>query len=391
MADISLSAGVRTNLQSLQNIASLLTTSQNRLATGKKVNSALDNPTNYFVSQALSDRASGLTALLDGVNNGISTVQSASKGLDAIYKAIQSAQGIIDKTKADVGSIANQAKGTAVLNNAVPLGTPAPPGLGFANGNTLTFTDNVTGAATTVNLGTIGTRNVQDLINTINAQGAGVYTAALNNGNLTVNSNGSNAFTITSTNAAALAATFNAGPVVSTTAGSYDQTKLDSYAAQFNEVLTSIDQFAADANFNGVNLLRAGNDLKVNYNEDGTSSTLLTSRNVSSTDFGLASIPTGGTATLSDFTNKITVLKDALANVRSIQGEYTTKLSVMQNRQNFSNSVVNILKTGSDNLTLADPNEEAANVLALQTRQQLSQSALSLAVQSDQSVLQLLK
>ncbi|MBN9061632.1 MAG: hypothetical protein BGP06_02325 [Rhizobiales bacterium 65-9] len=386
MSDITLSAGVRANLQSLQNIASLLTTSQNRLATGKKVNSALDNPTNFFVGQALSDRATSLTGLLDGINGGISTVQAASKGLDAIYKAIQSAQGIIDKTKSDVGTISNQARGSAVLNNAVTLGAT----LGYANGDTLTFTDSVTSAATTVSLGTIGTKNVQDLINTINAQGAGVYTAALNNGNLVINSNGQNAFNITSSNATALTATMGA-TAASTTAGSYDQVKLDSYAGQFNELLASIDQFAGDASFNGVNLLRAGNDLKVNYNEDGTSSTLLQSRNISSADFGLTTIPTGGTATLSDFTNKISVLKSALADVRSFQGEFTTKLSVMQNRQDFSKSVVNILKTGSDNLTLADANEEAANVLALQTRQQLSQSALSLAVQSDQSVLQLLR
>ncbi|WP_342361526.1 flagellar protein [Terrarubrum flagellatum] len=385
MSDITLSAGVRTNLQSLQNIKTLLTTSQNRLATGKKVNSALDNPTNFFVAQSLSDRATGLNTLLDGINNGISTVQTASKGLDSVYKALQSAQGIIDKTKSDVATISNQARGTAVVNNAV-----TQTSLGFANNDTLTFTDSVTGAATTINLGTIGTHNVQDLLDTINTQGNGVYTAALNNGNIVINSNAKNAFNITSNNAAALTATLGT-TTASTTSGSYDQTKLDSYAKQFNEILTSIDQFAADSSFNGVNLLRSGNDLKVNYNSDGTSSTTLKSQDITYTDLGLTTIPTGGTATLSDFTTKVTAITNALSTVRLTQGDYATKLSTMQNRQDFSTSVANTLKTGSDNLTLADQNEEAANVLALQTRQSLSQSALSLAVQADQSVLQLLK
>jgi len=385
MAGVTLSSGVRTNLQSLQNIAEMLGVSQNRLATGKKVNSALDNPTSYFTALNLNDRSSKLTGLLDGINNGVSTIKAASTGLDSIYKALQSAQGIIDSAKADSGSVSNQAKGTGVVNNATTLSS-----LGFANADVLTFTDTVTSGTTTVSLGTIGSQNVQDLINKINSQGGGQYTAALNNGNLVVNSNGANAFTITGTTSAAMTATFGGATTTSTTSGSYDQTKLNSYAKQFNQILSSIDQFAQDASYNGVNLLKAGNDLTINYNEDGSSNTTVASRDVNAAAFGLSNLSLTA-STLTDFTNKVSQIKDSLSTVRLYQSEYTAQLSVAQNRQAFTKSLSNILLSGADSLTNADQNEEAANVLALQTRQSLSQSALSLSVQADQAVLQLLR
>ncbi|MEJ1934652.1 hypothetical protein WDZ92_31015, partial [Nostoc sp. NIES-2111] len=79
MADITISSRVRTNLLALQQTSDLMTTTQGRLATGKKVNSALDNPTSYFVAQGLNDRATQLNTLLDGMNNAVSTIQAASK------------------------------------------------------------------------------------------------------------------------------------------------------------------------------------------------------------------------------------------------------------------------------------------------------------------------
>ena len=77
MSDITLSAGVRQNLLTLQSTADMMATTQNRLATGKKVNSALDNPTNFFTSQSLSARAKDLTNLLDGIGNAIKTIEAA--------------------------------------------------------------------------------------------------------------------------------------------------------------------------------------------------------------------------------------------------------------------------------------------------------------------------
>src|ERR1700681_2544920 len=94
MSDIILSAGVRQNLLSLQDTAALMATTQNRLATGKKVNSALDNPINFFTSQGLSNRAGDLNSLLDAIGQGQQTLQAANTGLTSLTTLVQSAKSI---------------------------------------------------------------------------------------------------------------------------------------------------------------------------------------------------------------------------------------------------------------------------------------------------------
>src|ERR1039458_6513867 len=103
MSGIVLSASVRQNLLSLQSTAALLATTQNDLATGNKVNSALDNPTNYFTAQSLNNRAGDINNLLDGIGNGVQVLQAANTGLTSLQSLISSAQ-----------SIANQALQTTV-------------------------------------------------------------------------------------------------------------------------------------------------------------------------------------------------------------------------------------------------------------------------------------
>lgn len=393
---IALSAGVRNNLQSLQNTSNLIAIAQNRLATGKKVNSAIDDPSAFFTAQNLSDRSSKLTKLLDGVNSGISTIKAASTGLDSIYKQLQSAQGIIDSLKADVAKASNQLASTA--------GGPATPitanmlldggavDLNIANGDEITFTDTVTGGVTTVELGaTAATDTVQTLINKVNAQGNGVFSAALTNGKITFTSTGSNAVAIAVSNGGVANAGATAALGGTTTVGTVDQSKINAYAKQFNDVLTSVDQFAADSSFNGVNLLKAGNDLNIVYNEEGTSKSTVTSRDITSSNFSLVNVNATGSGTVANFTGQEAALKAALASVRTYQSEYSAQLSTAQNRSEFAKNLSNLLLSGAEQLTNADQNAEAANVLALQTRQQLSQSALSLSVQGDQAVLQLLR
>src|SRR3569833_1478711 len=99
MSDITLSAAFRSNLLSLQNTASLLDTTQTRLATGNKVNSALDNPTSYFTASSLNSRASDLGNLLDGVSNAIQTIQAANDGISSITKLVQSAQATANQAQ----------------------------------------------------------------------------------------------------------------------------------------------------------------------------------------------------------------------------------------------------------------------------------------------------
>src|SRR5258706_7142601 len=99
MSDIVLSNAVRQNLLALQSTAHLMSVTQNRLATGKKVNSALDNPTNFFTSQALSTRASDLNALLDSIGQAQKTLEAADKGLSALTKLVESAKSIAQQAR----------------------------------------------------------------------------------------------------------------------------------------------------------------------------------------------------------------------------------------------------------------------------------------------------
>ena len=97
MSDIVLSAGVRANLLQLQKTSELITQTQTKLATGKRVNSALDNPVNYFTAQGLQNRASDLGNLLDSMSSAFNTIQAANNGITSITKLVQSAQALISR------------------------------------------------------------------------------------------------------------------------------------------------------------------------------------------------------------------------------------------------------------------------------------------------------
>jgi flagellin-like hook-associated protein FlgL len=272
MSDIVLSAGVRSNLLQLQQTGTLITLTQNRLATGKRVNSALDNPTNYFTAQGLTSRANDLSSLLDAQSNAIQTIQAANNGISAVTKLVQSAQ-----------ATARQAQQTT------------------------------------------------------------------------------------------------------------DTAERTSLGSQFNDILTQIDQLAGDSSFNGKNLL-TGDSLDVVFNEQGTSKLTITGFNdTTAGDLNIAQSSTWGDATAGDANIQIALddLTSALTTLRSQSKSLGSSLSTVQARQDFTKATINTLSTGADNLTLADTNEEGANLLALQTRQQLSTTALSIAAQADQNVLRL--
>ena len=97
MSGIVLSSSVRQNLLSLQSTADLLATTQNRLATGKKVNTALDNPTNFFTAQSLDSRAGDINNLLDGIGNGVQVLQAANTGITSLQKLVDTAKSIANQ------------------------------------------------------------------------------------------------------------------------------------------------------------------------------------------------------------------------------------------------------------------------------------------------------
>ncbi len=276
MSGIVLSAGVRANLLNLQQTSDLITQTQNRLATGKRVNSALDNPLNYFTSQALDNRASDLSGLLDSMSTAINTIQAANNGISSITKLVQSAQALV-----------SQAQQTT------------------------------------------------------------------------------------------------------------DTTVRASLSTQFNALLGQIGSLAGDSGFNGINLL-GGDNLTVVLNEkSGTSQSSVTVSgvNYSSTTVANAALSisnaAGNWGTTANINTASSDLTKALTTLRSESQALGSNLSTVQVRQDFTKATINTLQTGSSDLTLADSNQEGANLLALQTRQQLSTTALSLASQADQNVLRL--
>jgi flagellin-like hook-associated protein FlgL len=166
-------------------------------------------------------------------------------------------------------------------------------------------------------------------------------------------------------------------------------------AKQFNELRDQLDKLADDASFNGINLLR-GDKLKLTFNETGTSTIEIQAKDsdgaatsVNATNLGITTVADSDFDTDTTLDAKLSTLSDALGSLRSQASGFGSNLSIVQNRQEFTKATINTLQTGADNLVLADSNEEAANLLALQTRQQLSSTALSLASQADQAVLRL--
>ena len=132
MSGITLSASVRQNLLSLQSTADLLSTTQNRLATGKKVNTALDNPTNFFTASSLDARAGDINNLLDGISNGVQVLQQANNGITSLQKLVDTAKSLANQalqsavgysTKSNVsatiaGATATDLRGTTTYTSA---------------------------------------------------------------------------------------------------------------------------------------------------------------------------------------------------------------------------------------------------------------------------------
>jgi flagellin-like hook-associated protein FlgL len=176
------------------------------------------------------------------------------------------------------------------------------------------------------------------------------------------------------------------GLVAGATTGALNATRT-SLATQFDAIRSQIDQLAADSGYNGVNLLN-GDNLKVVFNEKGTSTQSISGVKFNSTGLGVAA-STNKFQVESDITTALTNLTSALSSLRSQAANFGSSLSVVQTRQDFTKAMINTLQIGADNLVLADSNQEGANMLALQTRQSLSTTALSLANQSSQAVLRL--
>ncbi|MBC2860338.1 flagellin [Stappia sp. 28M-7] len=461
MSDITLSAGVRQNLLTLQNTADMMASTQNRLATGKKVNSALDNPTNFFTSQSLSARAKDLTNLLDGIGNAIKTIEAADNGITAITKLVESAQSTARQALQD-GSAGSgtvvESSSSISTNGLTPVSGESIQdqarrqtlaNLGFTNGDTIelstanTSNGSIAGISITVGTtqktdGTGPVSTVQDVLDVINA--SGVATAEVTDaGKLKITASdaedlflnifdndgdGNSATTQQTSLAASLGFGTNTSIDLSSpadgdyndpgetqvsfsngaTAGDMDSLIIAARAnpaansstrqklvGQFNNILGQIDKLAADASFNGINLINSSSaKLTVAFNEKRDAATK-SELKLQGEDLTSAGLNITNVSSLSDTeaNQALDELSEALITLREAGSKFGSSLSTVQIRKDFTKSSINTLQTGADNLVLADTNEEGANLLALQTRQQLSTTALSLSSQADQAVLRL--
>jgi len=414
MSGIVLSASVRQNLLSLQSTAELLSTTQNRLATGNKVNSALDNPTNFFTAQGLNNRASDITNLLDGIGNGVQVLQAANTGITSLQKLVDTAKSIASQVlQTTVGYSVKASATTAAPTGAGVLavaGTAADltnAGTNSLNGKTFVFTP-ATGAATTVTISsTVAAGNVNsiDAFNTaLSAAGIGLTASLASNGSVTftsTNDNASQTLTLGTTAAANTVALSGTGTfaLVTPTGGTAGAPVADAGSQairtglvnQYNGIIAQITTTSQDSSFNGINLLN-GDTLKLTFNETGKSTLSIQGVTFNAGGLGLAALTVGTDFLDNSSANKtLTALGTASTSLRTEASALGSNLSIVQIRQNFSKNLINVLQTGSSALTLADTNEEAANSQALSTRQSIAVSALALANSAQQSVLQLLR
>lgn len=265
--DISLTSGMRNNLVSLQDTVNLLNRTQDRLSSGKKVNSALDNPTSFFAAQALNSRAADLSALKDGMGQAVQTVKAADAGITGITTLIEAAKGIAQ----------------AALSTS-------------------------------------------------------------------------------------------------------DTTSRAAYAVQYDTIRAQITDITEDSGYKGTNLLN-NQSLTVTFNEGGTN-TLSMSGTAANAGLTLAAAA-GSWASDANINAAVTELGTATTSLRNTSASLSSNLAIINARQDFTTQMVNTLTQGADKLTLADMNEEGANMLMLQTRQALGTTALSLSAQAAQSVLKL--
>lgn len=391
MADVVLSGAIRSNLLSMQNTTKLLDETQLRLATGLKVRSAIDSPTAYFTAQGLNNRASDLNGLLDSMGQGVKTLEAADQGIKSILKLVDSMKAVANQaleTKVNATTITGNRAGDPLTGGVALAGLGA-----LATGNALTIT--VGEVTETVDIGAASgeVETVQDLIDWVAATFTGdepLEAIIDDEGQLDFSAANGRALSIEADNAGTPVSL--AGLLGSHTSATNGVNR-DKFESDFNNLREQIEQLASDASYKGVNLLK-GDLLSVFFNNEQTSK--LDIEGVDLTPDGLLNIGAvanesgdHGFAADSDIQTFVDTLNAATGVLRQQSSTFGANLGVVQIRQDFTSSLINTLESGASELTVADTNEEGAKMLALQTRQQLGTTALSLANQAEQGVLRL--
>jgi len=396
MSDVTLSSAVRSSLLSLQDTSRLIDTTQSRLSTGLRVSSAIDDPVSFFQAKGLTDRAFDFTAKKDAIDQGISTVESALAGIGAIENIVRQIKGVANSLKSATGTQFTDLV-TQFNNLRSQIGTLTADtsfqGLNLINGTgtdlSVSFSEQTSSLLTvsSVNLaesglgfGDAGT-STDDSFNYAGASQVQIAAAASQTGlvagstSIVVTYQGSTQ-TISSTGGANTGIAFTYGTFTIDLQGGGTQTNV---TINGGDVLTLAVQtavgdgtnaliaFEAAAGFTGA--AGAGTQINIAVND--------------------TSFVTEGNSTTIE--GVITKLDTSLTLLRTNAQTLGSNVALLQTRLDFTNEYVNKLEDGAAKLTLADINEEGANLLALQTRQQLGISALAFAGQAEQGVLSLFR
>ena len=343
MADISLTASMRYNLLSLQQTQDLMDMTQERLSTGKKVNSAIDNPSSYYTAQSLTNRASDLGSLLDSMGQAVQTIQAANEGIEAITEFASQAKAIANAANdtSDVDSVENYMKQfDEILRQIDGIAKDS----GYKGVNLLGGED-------------------QEL-------------------KVIFNEDRSSSLTVKGDDAS------SAGLGLHAATGAWTA---ETEKGNVTEFKTNGKADAGAYVFNGDKVY----EVKKNY--DGTTTavdfdTLVAKGDLVETDYKLNDAKTKAievTISKDKINDSITEVEGAVSKLRNMASVFGNNYSIVENREEFTENLINVLEEGADKLTLADMNEESANMLALQTRQQLAINSLSLASMAAQSVLSL--
>ncbi|NBN63530.1 flagellin [Microvirga tunisiensis] len=385
MAGITLSSAVRTNLNALQSTSEMMSKVQEKLSTGKKVNSALDNPNSFFTAQGLSNRAGDLGTLLDDMGQSVQTLKAADKGIKAISDLVDAAKAKANQAS-QTSSQTQRAQYSKEFNELMTQIEDIAKDAGYSGKNLLGGTGN--DLKVTFNENGTSSLNISAVDYTDTTSSDGLNLARLASGT-------SGTATISLTNGTASAALtggslltadreFAAGDVLTLT--DTNGTEIGKFEVKATSTVNDLEKFLDDTA--GVSASRTGSTMTV------TSEFKLTMASSSSASGSFADRTTNnsaesGFAKDSDIQATLKKLQSAQETLRSQASTFGTNLSIVQNRQDFTKAMINTLQEGAGKLTLADTNQEGANLLALQTQQSLASTALSLAASADQNVLRL--
>ena len=447
--NIALQANVRTNLNAVQDIDKKLNITSERLSTGKDVNKVIDNPTNFFASRSLNDRADSLNARLDGLGNAVQTINAATNGIDGVRNLLANAKALIDDALAESSAQARQEIGeqfNTLLDQAALIAKDSSfRGTNLLRDNqdlNIQFAENAgdselkvkgldiqgpgenTNGRSSVSVQSSATRASEATSGSVasNASQASVASVASSASSGSVESRASIASQVSVASGSTQASqgsvaddgSGNSQASIGSAAGSVSQDSVASQAAIQSEASSaSSASVASQAEFFS-NASEASSGSVASANVTFTQEfafTLQGDPNDEDSVVGLkkaSTVPGIGAAfgqgvnsgefridfgsdrfkdELTSLSQSIDKFDEALATQNA---RLATNLNVVNVRQDFTDGLINTLEAGADDLVLADTEEEGANLTALQTRQQLATQTLAISSQQNQNVLRLL-